>query len=144
MRKVGSCGEFVFVDESAEAVATVDGGGWCVRDAGLLLGRVRRREVQRAVRPMGVVVIGEDTEDTLEVALVHDLLGPTKVQIPPPPPHGKTAWLCGFSTSCVVSLGDTRSQVQQRVGARMENGCGSLFDRRTRSVMKSTGAWPVV
>src|SRR6266511_3358754 len=30
-------------------------------------------------------------------------LGPTRVQIPPPPPHRETAWLCGFSTYRVVS-----------------------------------------
>jgi acyl carrier protein len=35
------------------------------------------------------------------------LLGPTRVQIPPPPPHRETAWLCGFSAILVVRRGDS-------------------------------------
>jgi hypothetical protein len=36
------------------------------------LGRRGWSEIERAVRPMGVVVVGEDAEYTLEVASVHD------------------------------------------------------------------------
>jgi hypothetical protein len=32
-----SCGEVVFVDESAESVAALDGGGWWARGTGLPL-----------------------------------------------------------------------------------------------------------
>ena len=60
------------MDESAESVAALDGGGWWAHGTEPPLGRVRRSEIQRAVRPVGVVVVDEDAEHALEVAAVHD------------------------------------------------------------------------
>jgi hypothetical protein len=58
------------VNEVAELVVPLDGGGWTAHDTKLLLGRLGRCEIQRAVRPMGVVVADEDAEHALEVAPV--------------------------------------------------------------------------
>jgi hypothetical protein len=72
VRKVGSRGEFVFVEESAEAVATLDARwGWRYPEH-VHRGRCWGRQVQRAVRPVGVVVVDEDAENALEMAPVHD------------------------------------------------------------------------
>nr|ALS92013.1 MetaGeneMark_Unknown Function [uncultured bacterium] len=60
MRKLGSCGEAVVVDESAETVATLNARcGW-VNHAEL--GRVRlwRCEIERAIGPVALVVVDED------------------------------------------------------------------------------------
>lgn len=72
VRKLGSCGDVVFVDESAEAVATLDAGWEWTFDAALRCGRVWRHKVERAVRPVAVVVVNEDAEHALEVAPVQD------------------------------------------------------------------------
>ena len=63
----------VFVDESAEAVSTLD--LVCARPGyeseGWQLG-VWRRQVERAMRPVAVVVTDEDSEHSLEVPPVED------------------------------------------------------------------------
>jgi hypothetical protein len=59
------------VDEAAEAVAAADlANGWCRG----LLRTLRWVEVERAVRPLRVVVLNEDAQDAdaLEVAAVED------------------------------------------------------------------------
>jgi hypothetical protein len=73
VRKVGSRGVAVFVDESAEAVAPLQFGCGRARDDLLnAADRCRRCEVERAVQPVRVVVIDEDAEHVLEVAAVQD------------------------------------------------------------------------
>ena len=46
VRKVGSCGEAVFVEESAESVAALDGGGGRVQDPQLPGRGIGRLEVE--------------------------------------------------------------------------------------------------
>src|SRR5919204_4695004 len=59
----------VLVDEAAEAVAAVD--GTTGRGLGLACAsRLRRTQVERAVRPLTVVVVDEHAEDVIEVAAV--------------------------------------------------------------------------
>jgi hypothetical protein len=41
-----SCGEVVFVDESADAIAALDAGRWWAHDKELSRGWIGRREVQ--------------------------------------------------------------------------------------------------
>ncbi len=64
-----SGGLVVLVDEAAEAVTALD------RAAGRGLAaapRLRRTQVERAVRPLAVVVLDVRAEDVLEVAAVED------------------------------------------------------------------------
>jgi hypothetical protein len=62
-------GSVVLVDEAAEAVAARDlAGGWHRR----WLSRVGWLELERAVRPVDVVVVDVDAQDTVEVAAVED------------------------------------------------------------------------
>jgi hypothetical protein len=58
------------VDESAEAVASNQVTRGC--DGALMPNSCRRYELQRAVWPVGVVVVDEDGENVLEVAAVED------------------------------------------------------------------------
>ena len=59
----------LLVDEAAEAVMALDrAGGGCRRR----LLRLRWLELERAMRPLRVVVLDEDTQDALEVAAVED------------------------------------------------------------------------
>ena len=60
------------MDEVAESDAPLDRGGWWAHDTNPLLGRLGWCEIQRAVRPVRVVVVDEDSKHTLEVAPVHD------------------------------------------------------------------------
>ena len=60
------------MDEAAEPVAVFDGGGWRAQGAEPPRGWLRWSEFQRAVRPVAVVVVDEDTEHAFEVAAVHD------------------------------------------------------------------------
>jgi hypothetical protein len=55
------------VDESAEAVVATDFADSRCRRRLRMLGRL---EFERAMRPLRVVVIDEDTQDALEVAAV--------------------------------------------------------------------------
>ena len=55
VRKVGSRGEAVFVDEAAEALAALDGGCRWAQGSQLARRGIGRLEVERAVRPMPVV-----------------------------------------------------------------------------------------
>jgi hypothetical protein len=71
VRKVGLCGEAVFVEESAESVAAPNEARGSVPDL-QLLGQGIGWLVERAVWPVAVVVAGEDAEHTLEVTPVHD------------------------------------------------------------------------
>jgi hypothetical protein len=64
--------QVVFVDEAAEPVAALDGGGSRAQGLEPASGRLRRSEVQRAVRPMAVVVADEDVEHAFEVDAVQD------------------------------------------------------------------------
>jgi hypothetical protein len=70
IRVAGSGGvSVVLVDESAEAVTATDfAGSRCRR----WLRALRRLEFERAMRPLRVVVIDEDTQDALQVAAVED------------------------------------------------------------------------
>jgi hypothetical protein len=65
--------EAVFVDQSAEPISTLD-MAWSRRPdrskSGLL--RIGRSEVERAVRPVAVVVLDEDAQHVLEVPPVDD------------------------------------------------------------------------
>jgi hypothetical protein len=72
VRKLGLRGVAVFVDESSEPVAAFHGGRGGADDAELATRCCRRRQMERAVRPVRVVVVGEHLEDALEVAKVHD------------------------------------------------------------------------
>jgi len=65
-----SCGvSVVLLDEAAEAVMALDrAGGGCRR----WLVRLRWLELERAMRPLRVVVLDEDAQDALEVAAVED------------------------------------------------------------------------
>jgi hypothetical protein len=57
------------VDEAAEAVVTLDlARGW-ENGLGSL---VRWPQVERAVRPLTIVVVGVDAKDVLEIAPVQD------------------------------------------------------------------------
>jgi hypothetical protein len=57
------------MDEAAEAVMALDrAGGGCRR----WLARLRWLEVERAVRPLRVVMLDVDAQDALEVAAVED------------------------------------------------------------------------
>jgi hypothetical protein len=60
------------VDEAAEPLAAVDARGWRFQDGGSCSGTNWRREVERAVWPMRVVVVDVDEEYALEVAAVED------------------------------------------------------------------------
>src|SRR5262249_53925139 len=60
----------VFMDEAAESVATVDGRRSCVRLR--WVAAVRWEKVERAVRPVLVVVAAIDAEDVIEVAPAED------------------------------------------------------------------------
>ncbi len=65
--------EAVFVDQSAEPISTLDMDWSRRRDkAERWLIRIWRREVERAVRPVAVVVVDEDAKHALEVSLVDD------------------------------------------------------------------------
>ena len=72
MRKLGSCGEAVFVDDSAETVATLDASriGRITPNTGVL--RSGGASFKRAMRPVALVVVDVDPEHMLEVAPVHD------------------------------------------------------------------------
>jgi hypothetical protein len=72
VRKLGSRCEAVFVDEPAEPVASLDADGSRAQGVEPVAGRLRRCKVQRAVRPVAVVVVDEDAEHTFEVAAVQD------------------------------------------------------------------------
>jgi hypothetical protein len=71
VRKVGSRRKSVFVEESAEAVAALDEGRRRVHDLQIRNRRIGWFEVERAVRPVAVVVAGEDAEHAREVAPIH-------------------------------------------------------------------------
>jgi len=61
------------VDQSAEPISTLDMDWSRRRDkAERWLIRIWRREVERAVRPVAVVVVDEDAKHALEVSLVDD------------------------------------------------------------------------
>jgi len=60
------------VDESTEPVAPLNVGGWSGGGTDPRLGWLGWREIQRAVRPVAVVLVGEDAERTFGVAPVHD------------------------------------------------------------------------
>jgi hypothetical protein len=60
------------VDEAAESGASLDGGGWGEDGTDPRLGRFGWCEIERAVRPVGVVMVDEDAEYTFEVAAVED------------------------------------------------------------------------
>jgi hypothetical protein len=66
----GNLGCLVFMDESAESVATVDGRSSCVRLG--WVAAVRRKKVERAVWPVLVVVATVDAEHLLEVPAPED------------------------------------------------------------------------
>jgi hypothetical protein len=61
------------VDQSAEVISTFD-VIWSRRTdrPEHWLMRIGRRQVERAVRPVAVVVVNEDTKHALEVAAVED------------------------------------------------------------------------
>ena len=67
--RASSGGSVVLVDEAAEAVMTVNrAADWPLAGAR----RLRRAQVERAVRPLTVVVVRVDAKDVLEVAPVQD------------------------------------------------------------------------
>jgi hypothetical protein len=68
-----SCSSWmVFMQETAEQVASVDSGWLVVADKARSGGWIRRLQPERPVRPMGVVVLGVDSKDLLEVAASDD------------------------------------------------------------------------
>jgi hypothetical protein len=72
VRKAGSRGQGVLVEEPAEAVVSLDARRWRAHKGELPRSRIGRLEVERAVRPVAVVVVDEDPQDALEMASVHD------------------------------------------------------------------------
>lgn len=65
--QTGSCGPLIFVNQPAKPIASHHKPS--VRVGSIVIHRwtVRRREVQASVRPMPVVMINEDGEDTFKV-----------------------------------------------------------------------------
>ena len=72
VHKLGLCGVAVFVDESSEPVAPFQGGRGAADDVELATPCCRWRQMERAVRPVRVVVVSEHAEDALEMAKVDD------------------------------------------------------------------------
>jgi hypothetical protein len=71
VRKVCSGGVAVFVDEAAEAVAALQ-LEWAGGDGILASDGSRRHELQRAVWPVRVVVLGVLAKHAIEMAAIED------------------------------------------------------------------------